>query len=118
VNDFPDDQLQRIGLAIINAEYPGEPPSAWDDLTGEGQELALRQASAALMEMAAAPAPAPNAVRVRIPVHWVGECHAVHWYGEDRHGPALDKLTESPIIAYITADIPLPQPVEVKGEVE
>ena len=62
--------------------------------------------------------PAPNTVRVRIPVHWAGECHAVHWYGEDRHGPALDKLTESPIIAYITADIPLPQPVEVKGEVE
>src|SRR5271157_4872960 len=69
------------------------------------------------------PEPAPGTVRARMAV--VNICNSgrleIHWQmepGGKQYNAESPGDQFRPIIAYITADIPLPQPPEIEGSVE
>src|SRR5208283_3493109 len=90
----------------------------WEGPLCGTEELAIAVWNALMSP--AKPEPAPGTVRVRIAL--VVEGNHVNTYGYlDRNSrvcttPCFD--FGDTILAYITADIPLPQPQEIKGSVE
>ena len=70
------------------------------------------------MSPAPAPAPAAGTVRVRIQVRYVqGQIQISYLREEDGTEHNFDEHGADKIV-YITADIPVPQPVEIPGTVE
>ena len=95
-------------------------PNPFKDMAEHAAQIVLSRiaVSATLASSPAAPEPAAGTVRVRIPVkvYANGYMH-ISWSRFEDGSQVASGSTEA-IGAIITADIPLPQPVEIPGTVE
>ena len=94
-------------------------PNPLKDMAEHAAQIVLsRIAVNATLAGAAAPEPAAGAVRVRIQVRYVqGQIQISYLRDQDGEELNFDEHGADKIV-WITADIPLPQPTEIRGTVE